>query len=55
MSRDVEVKMASLWAWLSLLNIVAGPIDWYYTNALQPKALPFRAGMMGKVYKLCIL
>ena len=33
-SRDLEAKIASLWAWLSLLNIVAGPIDWYYANAL---------------------
>ena len=30
---DVEVALCT-WGWLSLLNVLAGPIDWYYINAL---------------------
>jgi len=32
--RDPVARFACLWGWLSLLNVVAGPIDWYYANAL---------------------
>jgi hypothetical protein len=31
---DKATGLACLWCWLSLLNVVAGPIDWYYANAL---------------------
>lgn len=32
--RDDVMRFVCLWSWLSLLNVVAGPIDWYYVNAL---------------------
>jgi len=32
--RDEALRFVCLWGWLSLLNVVAGPIDWYYANAL---------------------
>jgi hypothetical protein len=32
--RDDVMRFVCLWGWLSLLNVVAGPIDWYYANAL---------------------
>jgi predicted membrane-bound dolichyl-phosphate-mannose-protein mannosyltransferase len=32
--KDEALEILCAWGWASLLNIIAGPIDWYYSNAL---------------------
>jgi predicted membrane-bound dolichyl-phosphate-mannose-protein mannosyltransferase len=53
--RDEALRFVCLWGWLSLLNVVAGPIDWYYANALPALyavlGLWFR-GVFGKRFKV---